>query len=140
MAEKVAKLEELQQSHTKRPHILQVKAAKYGLECPASIELEIVEIGEKIKIIVDEIEFITGSIKELRDLIDESLSYTLEEREYMLAAMNKRKIKLAREVKKRDKLGDNCPPELLKQIDRDKKFIQRVTEAYNDSEHKIKPS
>jgi len=37
---------------------LEIKAAKYGLECPACIEMEIVEIKEKINALEAEVEYL----------------------------------------------------------------------------------
>jgi hypothetical protein len=39
--------QKLIKTHSRRLKALEIKASKYGLECPVSIEVEIIEIKEK---------------------------------------------------------------------------------------------
>ncbi len=60
--------QELIKTHSRRLKALEIKASKYGLECPVSIEVEITEIKEKIAALGGEIDDIKHLITTLDDV------------------------------------------------------------------------
>jgi hypothetical protein len=72
--------QELIKTHSRRLKALEIKASKYGLECPVSIEVEIVEIKEKIAELggeIDELAKYRNMIKEMKTERKQDLHYWL---------------------------------------------------------------
>jgi hypothetical protein len=82
-------------AHQKRLNTLEIKAAKYGMECPASIEMEIDEIMEKVKTLEAEIESVSSTSNKSIDEVFKAYNKVIESnRTQMLEIRNMMLMKI----------------------------------------------
>jgi len=133
----IAQKRQVISAHQTRLNTLEVKAAKYGLDCPAHIEMEIIEIKEKISGLEAEVDiFVRNNNKSVDEVlklyngvVESNRMQMLEIRNMMLAKIDQYEI----QALERKNIGEISPETMLILVEL-KRQVERIELLYLDKD------